>query len=139
MRAPLGTFVTIVKSNMGLLLLYWNQFAQVHTQQSSILSNVQMRAHGNLVSDVNKQLGGKQKILTPSGYMIPIVYKAGLPYIQHAYPTDEQMEPVTQHEIMTSPAPWDPSKFDNNSPTAVGQQITQFPSTPQDATDEFYN
>ena len=137
MRAPLGTFVTIVKSNMGLLLLYWNQFAQVHTQQSSILSNVQMRVHGNIVSDVNKQLGGQQMILTPNGYMIPIVYKAGLPYIQHAYPTNEQMESVTQHEIMTSPAPCDPSKFDNHSPDAVEQQITQFSSTPQDAIDEF--
>ena len=52
--APLGTFVTIVKSNIGLLLLNWNLFAQVYTQQSSILSNVQMRAHGNLVSNVNK-------------------------------------------------------------------------------------
>ena len=49
------------------------------------------------------------------------------------------MKSVTQHEIMTSPASWDPSKFDNHSPDTVEQQINQFPSTPQDATDEFYN
>ena len=56
---PLGTFVTIMRISMGLLLFYWKQFVQINSQQSSIISNVQMRAHGNLVSDVNKQLGGQ--------------------------------------------------------------------------------
>ena len=82
-----------------------------------------MCAHGNLVSDVNKQLGGQQMILTPNGSMVHIVYKAGLLYIQYAYPTNEQIKSVTQH-LMTSPTNWDPSKFDKNSPPAVEQQIT---------------
>ena len=42
-------------------------------------------------------------ISTPNGTLIPIIYKGGLPYIQHYYPTDKQIQKITRDEIMTSP------------------------------------
>ena len=48
------------------------------------------------------------------------------------------MKNVTREEIMTSPAPWNPSLLDD-SRDAVEQRIKQFPSTPLSSTDNFYN
>ena len=58
--------------------------------------------------------GGKQIITTPNGTNIPIVYKDGLPYIQHYYPTDKQMREITREEIMTSSGTWNPSLIDDS-------------------------
>ena len=85
--APLCTSVSITKSNRGLVKLFWYQCAEVKTQQKSIISNFQVCLYGSLVSNVHVVQGGKQMITTPSGLMIPIVYKDGLPHIEHFYPT----------------------------------------------------
>ena len=57
--------------------------------------------------------GGRKLITTPKGTNIPIIYKEGLPYIQHYYPTDQLMREVTCEEIMTSPGTWNPSLIDD--------------------------
>ena len=111
--ARLCTAVWIVETNQGLVKLIWHQCAEVKSQSNSILSNFQVRSHGILVNDVHMAHGGKQLITTPNGTNIPIIYKGGLPYIQHYYPTDQQMQEVTREEIMTSPATWNPSLIDD--------------------------
>ena len=58
--------------------------------------------------------GGKQLITTPNGTNIPIIYKGGLPYIQHYYPTDQQMREITREGITTSPGTWSPSLIDDS-------------------------
>ena len=45
-------------------------------------------------------LGGKQLFTTPNGTNIPIIYKGGLPYIQHYYLTDQQMREVEEDGIL---------------------------------------
>ena len=77
-------------------------------------------------------------ISTPNGTLIPIIYKGGLPYIQHFYPTDKQMREITREEIMTSPGEWNPSLLDDE-PDASQKRLRQFPPTPIDQTDMFYN
>ena len=77
-------------------------------------------------------------ISTPNGTLIPIIYKGGLPYIQHFYPTDKQMREITREEIMTSPGEWNPSLLDD-VPNASQTKLKQFPPTPIDQTDMFYN
>ena len=69
--------------------------------------------------------------------MIPIIYKGGLPYIQHYYPTDKQMREITREEIMTSPGEWNPSLLDDE-PDATQKRLWQFPPTPIEQTDAFY-
>mmetsp|Transcript_60637 Transcript_60637/g.67823 ORF Transcript_60637/g.67823 Transcript_60637/m.67823 type:complete len:103 (+) Transcript_60637:1296-1604(+) len=83
------------------------------TQQNSILSVVQMRDNGCLVNDIAKAHGRKQIIQTPNGMKQPFVIKNGLPYLEHYYPTDEQMKNITRLGWMTSKATWDPSKLDD--------------------------
>ena len=61
-------------------------------------------------------------ITTPTGIMIPIVFKGGLTYTDHYYPTDKQMRDIRQEEIMTSPGEWNPSLLDD-SPNAPKLQL----------------
>ena len=77
-------------------------------------------------------------ISTPNGTMVPIIYKDGLPYIQHYYPTDKQMREITREEIMTSPGEWNLSLLDDE-PDASQKRLRQFPPTPIEQTDAFYN
>ena len=77
-------------------------------------------------------------ISTPNGTLITIVYKGGLPYIQHFYPTDKQMREITREEIMTSPGEWNPRLLDDVL-IASQTRLKQFPSTPINQTEMFYN
>ena len=86
--ARLCTAVLVVETSQGLVRLIWHPCAEVKTQSNSIISNFQIRSHGILVNNVHIAHGRKQIITTPNGTNIPIVYKGGLPYIQHYYPTD---------------------------------------------------
>ena len=136
--ARLCIAVLIVEINQGFVKLIWRQCAEAKTQTNSIISNFQVRLHSILVNDVNIAHGGKQMISTPNGTLIPIVYKGGLPYIQHYYPTDKQMREIIREEIMTSQGEWNPSLLDDE-PDATQKQLRQFPSTPIEQTYAFYN
>ena len=77
-------------------------------------------------------------ISTPNGIMIAIIFKGGLPYTKHYYPTNAQMRDITREEIMTLPGEWNPSLLDD-SPNASDLRLRQFPPTSIDATVNFYN
>ena len=77
-------------------------------------------------------------ITTPSGLMIPIVYKDGLPHIEHFYPTNRQMVEIVHEEIMTSAAVWNPTLLDDTV-GATDLRIKQLPTTPIEFTNDFYN
>ena len=57
-------------------------------------------------------------ITTPNGIMIPIVFKGGLLYFEHYYPTGKKIRNITQEETMTSPGEWNPSLLDDMSNTS---------------------
>ena len=61
-------------------------------------------------------------ITTPTGIMIPIILKGGLPYIKHYYPTDKQMRDITREKIMLSQVEWNPSLLDD-TPHASNQKL----------------
>ena len=96
-----------------------------------------MRDNGCLVNDIAKAHGGKQVILTPNGVRLPLIIKTGLPYLEHYYPTDQQMKDIKRMEWMTSKSDWDPSKFDDIA-GASERSISQFPPIPLDTIDSFY-
>ena len=77
-------------------------------------------------------------ITTPNGIMIPIVFKSGLPYIEHYYPTDAQIRDITREETITSLGEWNYSLLDD-SPNAPEQRLGHFPPTTVDALSNFYN
>ena len=72
------------------------------TQQNSILSVIQMRDNGCLVNDVAKAHGGTQMMMTPNGVRLPFVIKNGLPYLEHYYSTERQLNEITREAFMTS-------------------------------------
>ena len=108
------------------------------TQSNSIISNFQVQSHSILINDVHIAHGGKQTISTPNDTTSSIVYKGSLPYFVHYYLTDKQMKEITREEITTSPAIWNPSVLDD-APDALQKRLRQFPSTPIEFTDSFYN
>ena len=77
-------------------------------------------------------------ISTPNGTMIPNIDKDDLPYIQHYYLTDQQMQNITREEIMTLSGEWNLSLLDD-APDASQKRLRQVPSTPIEFTDSFYN
>jgi hypothetical protein len=79
----------------------------------SILSCIQMEAHGADINDHLKLLpGGKQRILT-DGYQMPLNFKNILPYLWCCKPTNGELE-SHPHIIMTSDVEWDPSQYDKD-------------------------
>lgn len=75
---PLGTFCTITKTQLDLVELIWNHYAEVREHEGSIHSTIQLQHYGNLVGSNCKQVGGKQMLMTPNGYTIPIIIKSSL-------------------------------------------------------------
>jgi hypothetical protein len=79
----------------------------------SILSCLQMEAHGADINDRSKLLpGGKQRILI-DGYQRPLDFKNGLPYIWCRNPMPGELESLP-HIITTSDVEWDPSQYDKD-------------------------
>jgi hypothetical protein len=79
----------------------------------SILSCLQMEAHGADINDRSQLLpGGKQRILI-DGYQMPLDFKNGLLYLQCHKPTPGEIESLP-HIIMTSDFEWDPRQYDKD-------------------------
>jgi hypothetical protein len=126
----------VTKSQLGLVLLVYNQYAYVPQQTQSIHSKIQMQDFGNLVCDSAIKVGGKSRIITPNGFIIPLSFTGGLAYIKHWRPTDEQMISLPQ-VIMTSNAVWTPTKYDDHD--TLHERFHQILTTPINYTDDFYD
>ena len=129
---------SVVKSSHGWIKLLWPQEAQVKTQQNFILSVVQMQDNGIFVNVVAEQHGRTQMMMTVNGVRLPLVIKNGLMYLEHYYTTAKQMAEITREEFMTAKIDWNPRKL-YDIKGASDLSIRQFPPTPIDAIDSFYN
>jgi hypothetical protein len=79
----------------------------------SILSCLQMEAHGADINGHSKLLPeGKQRILI-DGYQMPLDFKNGLPYLQCCKPKNGELESLP-HIIMTPDVKWYPSQYDKD-------------------------
>ena len=56
-------------------------------------------------------LGGRQRITTSHGHIIPLDFENGLPYIKMQLPSDDDRVNYP-HVIMTRDVPWDPKRYD---------------------------
>ena len=59
-----------------------------------------------------QKMGFKKRIVTPDGYIIPLVIQGGLPYMPMSKPTDADLDNLP-HIFFTSDMPWDPTVVDN--------------------------
>jgi hypothetical protein len=80
---------------------------------STIHSSGQLKWCGNDINDHSIKIeGGRQRLTTPDGYVIPIDVRRGLPYIIMWPFTDEEFEELP-HVVWTSEDAWDPTSLDS--------------------------
>ena len=100
----------VVDTHLGKAIAHLYQAASM-TDGQSILSPVQMEAHGCTVMDSNTN--GKQPFIqSPDGYRIPICMRQGLLYVDMRPVLDSEWEKLL-HIHLTSDTPWEPNKFDH--------------------------
>jgi hypothetical protein len=104
------TAQALVTTHKGDAIATFHQMALLG-KGKSILSCLQMEAHGADINDRSRILpGGKQRILI-DGYQLPLDFKNGLPYLQCQMPTTKERVSLP-HIIMASDVEWDPSQYD---------------------------
>ena len=72
-----------------------------------------MGSYGHDICDKSVKIGGKQRIVTPDGYVIPLSIVTGLPRLSIRPFTDREWESLP-HIIMTAEHDWDPSILDRS-------------------------
>ncbi len=110
---PIVTCGALVNTQRGDIIAIMNQYARVRNGKT-IHSCVQLEAHKHEVDDKSIVAGGKQRIVTPDGYAIPLHVREGLVYMDMQPYTDHQFDTLP-HVILTSDVPWDPTIFDKNN------------------------
>ena len=100
-------------TKQGPAIAVLHQYAY-HGKGKTIHSPAQMRHFGHDVNDtsVMSPCGtGKQRIITPDGYVIPLDIVDGLAYMPMTKPTEEQVDTLP-HIILTGDLDWDPKCMD---------------------------
>jgi len=101
----------VVPTQRGEVLGIFHQYASV-PQGRTIHSSVQLESFGIKVDDRSKVLSaGTQTITTPEGYVLPLDFKNGLPYLPIRPFTDSEWENLP-HVVFTSDVEWNPSDID---------------------------
>jgi Reverse transcriptase (RNA-dependent DNA polymerase) len=110
---PICTVAARIDTHKGPIIGIFHQYAH-YGKGKTVHSVNQMKHFGISIDDTPRQLNatGKQSIITPDGYIIPISIRNGLPYIDMTPPTDNEME-AYPHVMFTSDMPWDPHVLDN--------------------------
>ena len=107
---PIVNAVGVAQSQHGPVIIHFNQYAY-HAGGRSIHSVGQIEAYNNEVCDRSRIVGGKQRIITTDGYIIPLQFRTGLPEMDLRPPTDDEMTKLP-HTVLTSDEPWDPTLLD---------------------------
>lgn len=88
-NVPVGTVGAHAISNRGPVIVIFNETAYTG-RHTSIVSSLQLEAYGNMVSDRNPAVGGTGTISTNDGYIFPLSFVHGLPYLKlRTYSTEE--------------------------------------------------
>ena len=88
-----------------------HQYA-IYGKGKTIHASPQLEHYGNKVDNRSRKIGGKQRITTLEGYLIPLQIRQGLPYFKMSPPSDDDLD-CYPHVILTSDMDWDPSILDN--------------------------
>ena len=107
----LGTVAGLVQTHRGSVVCIMHQYA-IYGKGKTIHSSPQLEHFGNQVDDRSRKVGGKQRITTLEGYVIPLQFCQGLAYLPMTPPTDKDLYELP-HVILTSDGKWDPSILDN--------------------------
>jgi hypothetical protein len=95
----------------GEVILIFNQYAFMHTGNTIHSSMIQLEHFKNVVDERSRRVGGKQRITTHEGHILPLSIQKGLAYMAMRPFTDAEYASLP-HVIMTSDVDWDPSVMD---------------------------
>jgi hypothetical protein len=108
----IGTVGAVVNTQRGEVIAIMHQYAYTG-KGGTIHSSSQLKWCGNDVNDHSIKIdGGRQRLTTPDGYVIPIDVRSGLPYIMMRPFTDEELEELP-HVLWMSEDDWDPTSLDS--------------------------
>ena len=108
---PIGTCAGLVESTSGPIIVIMNQYAH-YGKGNTVHSVNQLLDFGMEVDPVPKRFGGKQRIRTPSGHVIPLNIRNGLAYMDMSPPSDRDLDELV-HVLLTSDAQWNPDTIDD--------------------------
>ena len=97
---PIGTVAGLVETQKGKAIVILHQYA-IYRKGKTIHYSAQLEFHGNDVCDKSRKVGGKQRITTLDGYVIPLQIRDSLPYFNMVPPTDHDLD-IYPHIILTS-------------------------------------
>ena len=104
------TAAGVVATNKGPRVVIMHQYAYLG-KGKTIHSCAQLENFKNDICDKSKVFGGKQRLLTPDGVVVPFAFRNGLPYMDIRPPSDTELDELP-HIILTSDVTWDPSIAD---------------------------
>src|SRR5687768_3205790 len=107
---PIVTAGGVVNTQRGEVIAIMHQHAYVG-KGKTIHSCGQLEAHKQDVHDKSIKIGGKQRIVTLDGYIIPLNIRNGLPFMTIRPYTDAEWKRLPQ-VILTADVDWDPSILD---------------------------
>ena len=87
-------------------------------------SKEQMEHFGLIIDNKSCSAGGKQCIIAPEGYTIPVHVCDGLGRIDMKIPVDSNME-KSPHVFIMADLPWDPLALDNKFDEEFCDAVTQ--------------
>jgi hypothetical protein len=125
---PIVTAAGLVTSTKGPLIVIMHQYAY-SGQGKTIHSSGQLEHYQTKVDDRSIKVGGKQRLLTLDGYIIPLSIRSGLADLDMTSPTDAELESYP-HAILTSDEDWDPSVLDSEADPIQWSEDVVTPDNP---------
>jgi hypothetical protein len=105
------TCACMFETNKGRIIGIFHEYAYLGKGRS-IHSPAQMEWFKADIDDKSKAIGGKQRMVTLEGYVIPFEVRGGLVYMKPlGIPTDSEMNQYP-HVFLTGPHEWDPGVLD---------------------------
>ena len=111
----------VVPTQRGDVIAILHQYAHC-PMGKTIHSCIQLEHFHNTVNDRSANIdGGTQSVTTLDGFILPLEFKEGLPYLPIRPFTDDEWDSLP-HVILTSDQTWDPSVMDNDRDTEAWLQ-----------------
>jgi len=107
----MGYFAGLTETTTGKVILLMGQYAHNPQASHTIHASNQIRFFGHKLDDVPHVVGGKQRLHTTCGKIIPLHTRNGLVYMDMTYPTDDDLESYP-HVILTHEEGWEPDILD---------------------------
>ena len=115
----IATVGGVVSTHKGDVIAILHNYAYLGTG-STIHSPGQLESYKNIVDDKSVHVGGRQRIKTVDGYLIPLSIKNGLPRMAIRPYTNREWDELP-HVILTDELDWDPTVLDHDPEEADDQ------------------